>query len=130
MVGPRVQDSTPATRLIPSPVKVTSSKKPPLKGGFFVPEFWWFLIIKTLKSAASIFKGRGPFGKVAGKSNERADEFAPCICRQSDARVIPGGLTSVGGAVAMPYQPDVLHGLSFPGSRCLGCAMLAWHRVG
>lgn len=39
MVELRVQDSTSATRLIPSPVKVMCSKKPPLKGGFFVPVF-------------------------------------------------------------------------------------------
>lgn len=38
MVGRREQDSTSATRLKPSPVKLKISKKPPLKGGFFVPE--------------------------------------------------------------------------------------------
>lgn len=46
------------------------------------------------------------------------------------ARVIPSGLASVGGALAVAYQPDVLHRLSFPGSRCLDCAMLAWQQVG
>lgn len=39
MVELRAQDSTSATRLKPSPVKVTSSKKPPLKAVFLCPRF-------------------------------------------------------------------------------------------